>query len=53
MSSNGSRTIKHSGINARLKPTEPFDSPLISIPLVGRRSCTSEECTDGISAELG
>ena len=31
-------TIEHSGINARLKPTGPCDGPLISIPLVGRRS---------------
>ena len=31
-------TIKHSGINARLKPTGPCDGPLISIPLVGERS---------------
>ena len=31
-------TIEHSWINARLKPTGPCDGPLISIPLVGRRS---------------
>ena len=31
-------TIKHSGINARLKPTGPCDGPLISFPLVGERS---------------
>ena len=30
-------TIEHSGINARLKPTEPCDGSLISFPLVGQK----------------